>query len=132
MIEFALTGNITCGDVKTQDNPKFSKSCCNYYITLKGGTIDAIHGLNEVLAMPQVLQNATFHEIGDVIKETNSLDRVIYRMHVMDENPEALARTLNKISTTLRIMAKEGYEMQIEELTYERALEMTSNSLLAE
>lgn len=132
MIEFALTGKITCGDVKTQDNPKFTKSCCNYYITLKGGTIGSIHGLEEVLAMPQVLQNATFHKIGDVIKDTNSLDRVIYRMHVMDENPEALARTLQKISTTLRIMAVEGYEMQIEELTYERALEMTSNSLLEE
>lgn len=130
MIEFALTGKITCGDVKTQDNPKFSKSCCNYYITLKGGTIDAIYGLDEVLTMPQVLQNATFHKIGDVIQETNSLDRVIYRIHVMDENPEALAKTLHKISTTLRIMAKEGYEMQLEELTYERALEMTSNSLL--
>lgn len=130
MIEFALTGKITCGDVKTQDNPKFSKSCCNYYITLKGGTIESIQGLDEVLAMPQVLQNATFHQIGDVIKDTNSLDRVIYRMHVMDENPETLARTLNKISTTLRIMAKEGYEMQIEELTYERALKMTSNSYL--
>lgn len=130
MIEFALTGKITCGDVKTQDNPKFSKSCCNYYVTLKGGTIGAIEGLDEVLSMPQVLQNATFHEVGDVIKDTNSLDRVIYRMHVMDENPEALANTLHKISTTLRIWAKEGHEMQIEELTYERALEMTSNSLL--
>lgn len=130
MIEFALTGKITCGNTKEQDQPKFSKSCCNYYITLKGGTIDAIYGLDEVLSMPQVLQNATFHKIGDTIKDTNSLDRVIYRMHVMDENPEALARTLNKISTTLRIMAKEGHEMQIEELTYERALEMTEKSLL--
>lgn len=128
MIEFALTGNITCGDVKTQDNCKFSKSCCNYYITLKGGTIAEIKGLDEVLAMPQVLQNATFHAVGDVIKDTNSLDRVIYRMHVMDDTPEALARTLNKISTTLRVMAKEGHEMQIEELTYERALEMIQNS----
>lgn len=132
MIEFALTGRITCGDVKTQDNPKFSKSCCNYYITLKGGTIQEIHGLEEVLKMPQVLQNAVFHKIGDVIKDTNSLDRVIYRIHVMDENPEALAETLCRISKTLRIMAKEGYEMQIEELTYERALEMTRNSLLGE
>ena len=128
MIEFALTGNITCGDVKTQDNCKFSKSCVNYYITLKGGTIDRIEGLDEVLAMPQVLQNATFKKIGDVISNTNSLDRVIYRLHVMDDNHEALAKTLNKISTTLRVYAKEGYEMQIEELTYERALEMLVNS----
>lgn len=128
MIEFALTGKITCGDVRTQDNCKFSKSCCNYYITLKGGTIDKIEGLDEVLGMKQVLQNATFHQVGDVIKDTNSLDRVIYRMHVMDDTPEQLAETLCKISKTLRIMAKEGYEMQIEELSYNRALEMIINS----
>lgn len=128
MIEFSLTGKITCGDVKTQDNCKFSKSCCNYYITLKGGTIASIQGLDEVLQMPQVLQNTTFHKVGDVIQETNSLDRVIYRMHVMDDTPEALAHTLNKISKTLRIVASEGYEMQIEELSYERALEMIVNS----
>ena len=108
MIEFALTGRITCGDVRTQDNCKFSKSCCNYYITLRGGTIGEILGLDEVLAMPQVLQNATFHKVGDVIQDTNSLDRVIYRMHVMDDTPEKLARTLNQISTTLRVMAAEG------------------------
>ena len=80
--------------------------------------------------MPQVLQNATFHAVGDVIQDTNSLDRVIYRMHVMDENPEALAETLYKISTTLRIYSEEGYEMQVEQLTYERALEMTRVSYL--
>ena len=130
MIEFALTGKMTCGDVKTQDNCLFSKSCCNYYITLKGGKIARIEGLEEVLQMPQVLQNATFHAVGDVIQDTNSLDRVIYRMHVMDENPEALAETLCKISTTLRIYSEEGYEMQVEQLTYERALEMTRVSYL--
>lgn len=132
MIEFAITGKITCGDVKTQDNCKYKKSCCNYYITLKGGKISRIENLEEVLSWPQVLQTTTFHAVGDEIVETNSLDRVIYRMHVMDENPEALARTLNKISTTLRVMSEEGYEMQVEELTYERALEMTSKSCLGE
>jgi len=132
MIEFALTGNITCGDVKTQDNCKFSKSCCNYYVTLKGGKIARIENLEEVLSWPQVMQTTTFHAVGDEILETNSLDRVIYRMHVMDDTPEALAETLHKISTTLRVISEEGYEMQIEELTYERALEMTSTSVLGE
>ena len=80
--------------------------------------------------MPQVLQITTFHKVGDIIKNTNSLDRVIYRMHVMDDNPEALASTLSNISRTLRIIDNEGSEMQIEQLSYERALEMTSNSYL--
>lgn len=128
MIEFSLTGKMTCGDVKTQDNCHYSKSCVNYYITLKPGTITKIEGLEEVEAMPQVLQNATFHSIGDVIQKTNSLDRVIYRLHVMDDTKEKLAETLCEISHTLQVLDENGNDMQIECLTYERAYEMLANS----
>ena len=81
--------------------------------------------------MPQLLQNAVFHAKGDVIGKTNSLDRVIYRMHVMDDTPEKLAETLSKISNTLEILDENGKEMQVERLTYERALEMTATSCLS-
>ena len=128
MIEFSVTGKMTCGNAKEQDNPKFTKTCCNYYITLKAGTITQIKGIEEVESMPQVLQNATFKKIGDQISATNSLDRVIYRLHVMDDNPEKLAKTLEKISHTLRILDENGNDMQIEELSYERSLEMIKNS----
>lgn len=128
MIEFSVTGKMTCGNAKEQDNPHFTKTCCNYYITLKAGEISSISGLDEVEKMPQVLQNATFKKIGDKISDTNSLDRVIYRLHVMDESPEDLAYTLEKISDTLRILDQHGNEMQIEQLTFERALEMIKNS----
>lgn len=128
MIEFSVTGKMTCGNVKEKDNPYYTKTCCNYYITLKAGTITKIEGLEEVEKMPQVLQNATFKKIGDEISATNSLDRVIYRLHVMDDTPEALAKTLEKISHTLRVLDQDGNDMQIEELSYDRALEMIKNS----
>ncbi len=128
MIEFSVTGKMTCGNAKEQDNPNFTKTCCNYYITLKAGTITSISGIEEVEKMPQVLQNATFKKIGDIISATNSLDRVIYRLHVMEDSPEGLASVLEKISKTLRILDQDGNEMQIEELTFDRALEMIENS----
>lgn len=128
MIEFSVTGKMTCGNAREQDNPKFSKSCCNYYITLKPGTITSITGLDMVEKMRQVLQNATFKKLGDVISATNSLDRVIYRLHVMDDTPENLAKTLETISHTLCINDQNGNEMQVERLTYDRALEMILNS----
>ena len=128
MIEFSVTGKMTCGNAKEQDDPHFSKSCCNYYITLKPGVITSIEGLEEVEAMPQVLQNSTFKKIGDEISKTNSLDRVIYRLHVMDDTPQDLARTLEKISNAFCIKDQFGNEMQVERLTYDRALEMILNS----
>ena len=132
MIEFAVTGNMGCNNLLYKDNPVFNKSCCNYYVTLKPGIITSITGLNEVLAMPQVLQSTTFKKIGDEIPKTNSLDRVIYRIHVMDDTPEALAQTLVKISSTLCIKDSNGCEMQAEHLTYDRALSMTANLELNE
>ncbi len=128
MIEFSVTGKMTCGNAKLQDNPKFSKSCCNYYITLNPGRISSISGIETVEKMPQLLQCATFKKIGDDISKTNSLDRVIYRLHVMDDTPNSLAKTLERISHTLRILDENGNEMQVEELTYDRALEMIRNS----
>jgi hypothetical protein len=46
----------------------------------------------------------------------------------MDDTPELLAKTLETISRTRRILDQDGNEMQLEELTYDRALEMLKNS----
>lgn len=128
MIEFSITGKMDSANGLNIETYDFDKSCCNYYITLTSGKIISISGLEEVSRMPQVLQVATFHSVGDEIKETNSLDRVIYRLHVMDDTKEKLAKSLEKISNTLNIVSETGKEMQVERLTYSRAFEMISNS----
>ena len=128
MIEFSITGRMESAKEINVETYAFDKSCCNYYITLTSGKIKCIDGIEEVSKMPQVLQVATFHSVGDEIKETNSLDRVIYRLHVMDDTKEKLAETLEKISNTLNIISESGKEMQVERLTYARALEMIVNS----
>lgn len=128
MIEFSITGKMDSAEGQNLATYAFDKSCCNYYITLAPGRIKSIEGIDEVAEMPQVLQIATFHAVGDEIKETNSLDRVIYRLHVMDDTKEKLAETLEIISNTLNILSETGKEMQVERLTYARAFEMISNS----
>lgn len=128
MIEFALTGKITSVKAVEKDNPKFPKFCCNYYISLKPGVIKDIYGFDKIRKMPQILQIISFKEIGDTIKKTNSVDRIIYRIHVMDDTQEQLASTLERISSTIRIISDKGEEMQIEKLTYDRAYQMIRNS----
>lgn len=128
MIEFSITGKMTSARAVELDNPIFGKSCVNYYITLNSGTITKISGVEVVEKMPQVLQLTQFKKIGDLISQTNSLDRVIYRLHVMDDTPDKLARTLEKISNLIKITDENGKEMQIEHLSYERAMDMLNNS----
>lgn len=128
MIEFSIEGKMTSESLQERDNPVFDKTCCNYYIPLKPGKIASVVGLEKINEMPQVLDVAICHNVGDVISRTNSLDSVIFRLHVMDDSPMKLAKTLENISHTLRIWDAEGNEMQLEELTYQRAWEMVGNT----
>ncbi len=128
MIEFALTGKMTRYDAKSQDNYKFSKYCCNYYIPLKPGRISKIEGVEEINSMPQLLQNRQFKFVGDEISSTSSLDRVIFRLHVMDDTKEAFAKTLCKISNTVKVLDENGNDMQLQKLEYEAVMEMIEDA----
>ena len=128
MIEFALTGKMTLYDVAEQDNYKFSKYCCNYYIPLKAGRIAKIEGLDEINAMPQLIQNRQFKFVGDEISATSSLDRVIFRLHVMDDTKEKFVNTLCKISDTIKILDQDGNDMQMQKLEYDVVMDMVNDA----
>lgn len=128
MIEFSLTGKMTLYDPVKQDNYKFSKYCCNYYFALKPGKIASITGLEEVNAMPQVLQNRQFKFVGDEISSTSSLDRVIYRMHVMDDTKEAFAKTLCEISNKISVIDENGNDMQLQKLEYDYVMDIINDA----
>lgn len=128
MIEFALTGKMTLYNAQTQDNYKFSQYCCNYYIPLKPGRISVIDGVDEINAMPQVLQNRQFKYVGDEISSTSSLDRVIFRLHVMGETKESFAKALCDISDTIKILDQDGNDMQLQKLTYDNVYAMIEDA----
>ena len=128
MIEFALTGKMTMYDAKTQDNFRFSKYCCNYYIPLKPGVISKIEGVDEINAMPQLLQNRQFKFVNDEISSTSSLDRVIFRLHVMDDTKESFVKTLCKISDTVKILDRNGNDMQLQKLDYDTVMAMVDDA----
>lgn len=128
MIEYSLTGKMACVGAYGNEEPLFKKPCANYYISLKPGVIASIEGHEEVAGFSEVLQIAAFHKVGDTIEKTDSLDRVMYRMHVMADTVEYLADVLARISSSLHILSDRGDDMQLEKLTYERALEMVKNS----
>lgn len=128
MIEYSLTGKMTISDLKEKDNPYFPQYAVNYYIKLSSGKIASIEGYDDIKDIPQMLQIRTFKKIGDEVAQTTSTDAVIYRMHVMDKTPEALAKTLEYISLTLKIISDKGENMQAFPLTYSKALEIIINS----
>ncbi len=122
MINYALTGSMYDDPIIDIDNARFRHPCCNYYVGLKAGTVAKMGGVDAVRAMPGVLNVTVMCREGEEILETNALERVCLRIHVVGETPERLAETLVEISNTLEILSTEGEEMQLEHLTYDRCL----------
>ena len=129
MINYALTGKMSDDRIADRDNARYPYPCCNYYVPLKAGTIAAMEGVDAVEHMEGVLNVTRMCSVGDVIEDTNALERVCLRIHVVGKDMEDLARLLEKISSTLRIVSTNGEEMQVEPLTYERCLRTIRNTI---
>ena len=124
MINYALTGSMADYRVSEREDARFKSPCCNYYIALKHGIIDHVEGLNNVNNMDCVLNITEMVKSGDVIEDTNALDRIGYRIHVIGKSPEDLAKNLVRISNTIKVISTTGIEMQMEPLKYERCLDV--------
>ena len=128
MINYALTGSMNNTPVADKDNAKFRHPCCNYYVGLKAGVIAQMNGVDDVRNLDGVLNVTVMCREGEEILETNALERICLRIHVVGETPEKLAQTLVKISETLKIISTEGKEMQLEPLTYDRCIDAIHNT----
>ena len=122
MINYALTGQMDDTPILPRDNARFTGPCCNYYVGLKAGTIARMDGVEAVRAMPGVLNVTVMARPGDVVEDTNALERICLRIHVTGETPQKLAENLVAISRKLDIVSTEGEDMQLEPLHYDRCL----------
>jgi biotin carboxylase len=123
MINYALTGSMNDSPIVESDNARFRHPCCNYYVGLKAGTIAKMGGIIEAEKLPGVLNITVMAREGEEILDTNALERVCLRIHVVGETPEKLAENLVGISDTLNIISTSGEDMQLEPLRYDRCLE---------
>ena len=114
MINLALSNRMSDENIKMKDNPFFKQSCCNLYFPVKSGKIKKVIGLKELYEIPEILNITEFYKEGDFVKESNSLDQVCFRMHLMAENPFILSSIISKINTTLKVINEDGENMVME------------------
>ena len=122
MINYALTGSMNDTPIADVDNARFRHPCCNYYVGLKPGVITKMNGVAEVEKLPGVLNVTHMCGVGTVVEDTNALERICLRIHVVGETAEKLAENLVRISKTLEVLDENGNEMQLEPLEYDRCL----------
>lgn len=76
MINYALTGKMSDTRIADRDSALFPYPCCNYYVALKAGKIAVMKGVEDVEKMDGVLNVTQMSKIGDVVEDTNALERV--------------------------------------------------------
>lgn len=122
MINYALTGSMNDTPIVDIDNARFRHPCCNYYVGLKPGVIAKMGGVDEAEKLPGVLNITRMCGVGTKVEDTNALERICLRIHVVGETAEKLAENLVRISKTLKIEDQDGNDMQLEPLEYDRCL----------
>jgi len=130
MVNFALTGQMDMTSIIDSDNARFKYPCCNYYVGLKPGKIQSLPTKEEVEQLSGVLNATVMRNKGDLIEDTNSLDRICLRIHVVGKTNDELARNLVAISSSLKIISETGEDMQLEHLTYDRCITAIDNCVL--
>lgn len=130
MVNFALTGKMDNTSIAESDNARFKYPCCNYYVGLKPGKIKTLPTKNDVEQLEGVLNVTVMRSEGDIIEDTNSLDRICLRIHVVGKDNDDLAKNLVKISSSLKIISENGEEMQLEHLTYDRCIDAINSCVL--
>lgn len=130
MVNFALTGKMNKKPIADSDDARFKYPCCNYYVGLKPGKIKSLPTKEEVERLPGVLNVTVMRSEGDTIEDTNSLDRICLRIHVVGKSNDELAKNLVEISSSLKIISESGDNMQLEHLTYERCIEAINGCVL--
>lgn len=129
MINYALTGEMSSEDIQMSENAYFKYPCCNYYIGLKPGRIKHMPLKEEVERFPGVLNATMMRKPGDVIEDTNALDRICIRLHVKGNTTKELAENLVDICSAVKIISDDGQDMKIEYLDYARCISAIEKSV---
>lgn len=129
MINYALTGSMADTRIADTDSARFPYPCCNYYVGLKPGVIGKMGNVEETRALPGVLNITVMSREGDTVEDTNALERICLRIHVVGKDEDELAHNIVRISETLDIRSTAGEDMLLEPMTYDRALAAIRNTV---
>ena len=130
MINYALTGSMNDTRIADIDNAYFRHPCCNYYMGLLPGTIAEMSGIDAIKKMDGVLNVTVMCREGEVIENTNALERVCLRIHVVGDTVDHLADNIVNISKTIKVISTDGKDMQIEHPSKQRCIEAITNATI--
>lgn len=112
-INYSLTGKMLGYDLN-QDNPFFDKNCCNLNIYVREGTIGQIIGIDEIKNFDGIIAYDQHFNLGEKVPYSGTLDQIIFRFYVMQDNLIKLKNTIESICNTIEVKNEKGENMLYE------------------
>ena len=86
-------------------------------------------GVDEALKLPGVLNITVMAHEGDTVEDTNALERICLRIHVVGKDKRDFAENIVRVCDTLDIRSTTGEDMLLEPMTVERCMEAIQNTV---
>lgn len=113
MIEYAFTGIMRNSQFYLHYNLAClnNKSVITLFPTIRAGKISAIHGLDEISNMPEVVVYTLRHNVGEDIPFTGDVNQRMGEFDIIANNRAELIMVIQKVLDTLHVLDEDGKEM---------------------
>lgn len=117
LCHFAVTGSMADYSIAQRTNPLFHDICCQLSILCKAETtIYTVIGLEELRALPQVIDLTTYYREGQTIGKVGTTAQIFARIHVVVKNKEELNNLKKQVVSILCVQDKKGNSVIIDTL----------------
>ena len=126
LICHALTGKMADEDKMHLEDPYFrGKTACNGVIFINKGKIAEINGIDEIRAMPEIVNFSPLQQVGDEVtkEDVGTLNQSFARVHIICDSKEHLFDVVEKLYKTLKVVDDCGNDMVIRTFDFDEMRE---------
>src|SRR5699024_5924633 len=118
LIRFALTGNMSKENLSEMIEPIWKRYACNVSFLMKPGTIKEIKGIDEIKALPGVIDAVIAHGEGDslAVEAVGMLRQIMLRVFATAESEVELKSKLDEIYNHLEVIVENDEDLLLQGL----------------
>ncbi len=108
MVEFAFTGKISDAVLPEDGYHLCGKVIALLFTTVKPGKIIGIEGMEEIMALPDVVADFPKYYVGDEVPAAFNVNQRFNEMDIISNDVDALKQTIGFVYNNLRVIDENG------------------------
>ena len=111
MIDLSLGNDVSDYKVEKYGVDCLPTPACNYAILLKAGKVSKIQGLEDVIALPEVVSYVQTIFEGDEIETIGNYGQIVLRLNIVAGSQERLLDIFNYINNNFKVLDPNGEDL---------------------